>query len=137
MATKLVIYFLVLSSLSGCLIIDKDYSLDIVLPATLQINNLTQQSLTLNSIYNSNDTQAGFVFTKKYKLNDPHSMQARIAQDAYTAFTVGHFWLEGHCGNIENWKLKGTDGLQKKLLTITPVDNEKEWKVIININCCE
>lgn len=135
---KRILFALLLLNISGCLLnFDEQYLYDLRFPATLQINNLTQQPLTLNSIYSSIDTKARFVFTKKYKLIDPPSMQARITEDAYEAFASGHFWLQGICGNIDNWKFKGTEGLQKSLLAITPVDTEKEWKVIITINRCE
>lgn len=85
----------------------------------------------------SAETSAGFVIKNIGDVISSTPTKTRIRESAYDAIGKGHFWMHGSCGNIQNWKLKGTDGLQKNLLSIKAIDNETEWKVSININRCE
>lgn len=110
-------------------VFDRNRQLEIHLPALLEVVNKSTMPVEINSIYNSNTTLAGFLI-KGGKLTSGQTFVTKINETTFDAIKQGKYFIEGSCGNVNNWTIEGNQ-LEEKF-----IENNSEWKITIIIDSC-
>ena len=109
---------------------DQNRQFDLRYPAVLILENKQSKTINVTSIYNSNDTLAGFIL-QGGKIAAKGNINMRISEATFHAIDNGKFIVEGSCKNESKWHANGGDIRRKS------VQNNVEWKVILYIDKCE
>jgi len=126
--TTTVFFILCCALLTAC-DFDSQRQLDLQYPVTFEISNSVPNSVTVKSIYNSADTNAGFVL-KGSTIPPGKSFKLKISETTLNAISSGKYFLEGKCDNNQEWLVAG------KHLKNSITHNENEWKITITIEDC-